>query len=154
MSSRASAEADATAAAEAARVFYSEWIARYGVPEKIRSDNGSAFIANMMDAVRRIMGIKTWDFSCTNNPIHHALIEVRHKTLDNVLNTSANKGDLSQHTLRYYCAVAEQRHNHYTNRDNGITPFEIVTGETPRTPHNFMIVPTNAEISALDFGTY
>jgi hypothetical protein len=137
-------------AEEAARVFYSEWIARYGVPEKIRSDNGSAFIANMMDAVRRIMGIKTWDFSCTNNPTHHALIEVRHKTLDNVLDTAANKGDLSQYTLRYYCAVAEQRHNHYTHRDNGITPFEMVTGESPRTPHNFMIVPTNAEISALD----
>ena len=78
-------------AEEAARVFYTEWIARYGVPAVIRSDNGSAFVANMMDAVRRILGVKAWDFSCTNNPTHHSLIEVRHKTLDTVLNTAVEK---------------------------------------------------------------
>jgi len=136
-------------AEEAARVFYTEWIARYGVPAVIRSDNGSAFVANMMDAVRRILGTQAWNFSCTNNPTHHSLLEVRHRILDTVLNTAYEKGDLSSSTVRFYCAIGEMRHNFYTN-SRGITPFEVVTGETPRTPHNFMMIPTNADLNELN----
>ena len=76
-------------------------------------------------------------------------VTVRHKILDTVLNTAFEKGDLSSRTCRYYCAIAEMRHNLYTN-SQGITPFEVVTGETPRTPHNFMMIPTNADLRELN----
>jgi len=134
-------------ALDAARVFYSEWIALFGVPAQIRSDKGSAFIALLMQAVAHILGIKSHDFACAHEPTHHALVEVRHKDLDTILNDAYNKGDLSQATIRYYCAVAEQRHNQYTHSTHGHTPFELVTGEIPRNQHNFLTIPS---VDALD----
>ena len=137
-------------ALDAARAFYSEWVALFGVPAQIRSDKGSAFVADLMKAIAKILGIQSHDFACTHEPTHHALIEVRHKNLDDILNVAFNKGDLSQDTIRYYCAVAEQRHNQYTHSPHGHTPFELVTGEIPRTQHNFLMLPSIDEINKLN----
>lgn len=79
--------------------------------------------------------------------MHSSKFATSHLIMSSILHTT--KGIFQKNTLRYYYAVAEQRHNHYTHSDTGITPFEIVTGETPRTPHNFMAIPTNADITAL-----
>ena len=62
-------------ALDAARVFYTEWVALFGVPAQIRSDKGSAFIASLMQAVAQILGIKSHDFACAHEPTHHALVE-------------------------------------------------------------------------------
>ena len=69
-------------ATDAAMKFYTGWIAIFGSPAIVRSDKGSAFISNMMDAFRKMMGVKNWDFSCPKNPTHHALIETRHRDLE------------------------------------------------------------------------
>ena len=136
-------------ALDAARVFYTEWVALFGVPAQIRSDKGSAFIATLMQAVAQILGIKSHDFACAHEPTHHALVEKRHQDLDDILNDAYNKGDLSQGTIRYYCAVAEQRHNQYTHSKHGHTPFELVTGEIPRHQHNFLTIPSIDAIKTL-----
>ena len=115
----------------------------------IRSDQGSAFIANMMDAFRRIMGVKNWDFSSPHNPTHHGLIETRHRDLQTVLNVALNKGDLSEKTLEFYCSVSAQRHNQYIHDQSGYTPHHLTFGETPRHQHNFMMIPTRQEIADL-----
>ena len=136
-------------ASAAAMEFYTGWIDIFGVPAIIRSDLGSAFISDMMDAFRRMMGVKTWDHSCPDNPTHHSTNETLHRDFDNVLNVAANKGDLSSATLRFYCSVASQRHNQYLHNSNGFTPYQLMFGEPPRHQHNFMIIPTEQELEDL-----
>jgi len=137
-------------ASDAAMKFYTGWISIFGSPAIVRSDKGSAFISNMMTAFRRMMGIKTWDLSCPNNPTHHALIETRHRELDAVLNVALNKGDLSSQTLEYYCSVASQHHNQYIHDISGFTPHQLMFGEPPRHQHNFMMIPSEQKIAALN----
>ena len=69
-----------------------------------------------------MMGVKNWDFSCPSNPTHHALIETRHRDLEQVLNVAMDKGDLSAQTLEFYCSVSSQRHNQYIHDAAGYTP--------------------------------
>ena len=137
-------------AADAAMKFYTGWIAIFGCPAIVRSDNGSAFISKMMEAFRKMMGVKNWDFSCPSNPTHHALIETRHRDLEQVLNVAMDKGDLSAQTLEFYCSVSSQRHNQYIHDSSGYTPHHLTFGETPRNQHNYMMVPTQQEITNLD----
>ena len=132
---------------DAAMKLFTGWISIFGSPAIVRSDNGSAFISNMMDAFRRMMGIKTWDFSCPSDPTHHAPIETHHRELNAVLNVPMNKGDLSSQTLELYCLVASQRHNQYIHDMSGFTPHQLMFGEPPRHQHNFMIVPSEQEIA-------
>ena len=136
-------------AADAAMKFYTGWIAIFGCPAIVRSDNGSAFISKMMEAFRKMMGVKNWDFSCPSNPTHHALIETRHRDLEQVLNVAMDKGDLSAQTLEFYCSVSSQRHNQYIHDSSGYTPHHLTFGETPRNQHNYMMVPTQQEITNL-----
>ena len=137
-------------AADAAMKFYTGWIAIFGSPAIVRSDKGSAFISKMMKTFRKMMGVKNWDFSCPKNPTHHALIETRHRDLENVLNTAMDKGDLSAQTIEFYCCVSAQRFNQYIHDAAGYTPHHLTFGETPRHQHNFMMVPTQQEIVNLD----
>ena len=137
-------------AADAAMKFYTGWIAIFGSPAIVRSDKGSAFISKMMKTFRKMMGVKNWDFSCPKNPTHHALIETRHRDLENVLNTAMAKGDLSAQTIEFYCCVSAQRFNQYIHDAAGYTPHHLTFGETPRHQHNFMMVPTQQEIVNLD----
>ena len=136
-------------AANAAIEFFTGWIAIFGVPAIIRSDQGSAFISVMMDAFRRMMGVKTWVYSCPANPTHHSTIETLHRGLNSVLHVAMNKGDLSPATITFYCLVASQRHNQYVHHITGITPYQLMFGEPPRHQHNFVIIPSEQDIANL-----
>ena len=72
----------------------------------MKSDNGSAFVAELMQAYRTMMGVKRWNFSAADDPTHHSLLENKHKVLDDVLMTAHRKGDIkSEEDLRYTTTI-------------------------------------------------
>jgi len=115
-----------------ARAIVNEWYPTFGVPHSIRSDG--AFGAEVLTAVRSLLGVKEWDSSSPNDPKHHSLLEHKHKKLDTVLNDAFNKGDINgPRDLKFYVkqAMACQNLMIYTD---GYSAFTRLTGEQPRTP--------------------
>ena len=124
--------ADLTAA-QAVRTIHNQWYSFFGIPKIIKSDNGSAFVAELMQAYRTMMGVKRWNFSAADDPTHHSLLENKHKVLDDVLMTAHRKSDIkSEDDLRFYTKNAMARQNLYLESD-GFTPHEKLTGQRPYT---------------------
>ena len=117
----------------AARAIHERWFPLFGVPHVLRSDRAPAFAGSLMQAFRKLVGIKHWDFSAAHDPRHHSLLERRHAIIDSVLDPAVRKGDLtSGAALRIYTATA----NHICNLEHtyeGYTPYQFLTGDPPRT---------------------
>ena len=117
----------------AASALLQHWYPTRGTPKVCRSDKGSAFISDIFIIFREMLGIRIWDFSCEGNPTHHSLVENKHKTLRDIMSEGVNNGDInSEDDARIYIAMAEARINLH-NRKSGAVPFELVTGQPPRT---------------------
>jgi len=109
------------------------WVPQFGIPEVVRSDNGSAFESAVFKALRGLLGIKSWDFSAADDPTHHSMLESKHHHLQDVLDQATEKGELTCRTkLRLYVAKAETHENQFLVQ-NGTTAMERTTGEKPRT---------------------
>ena len=129
-----------TDAYHAVRAIHDRWMPLLSIPVLFKSDNGSAFISECMRLFRSLLGVRDWQFSAADDPLHHALLEHKHKTLNEVLDTAVRKGDIhSRNDLEFYVANALTRHNTILKSD-GFTPFELLTGQPPRQLHDMVTV--------------
>ena len=66
---------------------FMQWVSRFGLPDRVVSDNGNAFIANLFQDV-----MKTFNIPVSFTPVYHAqtngAIERSHQTLKNSLKAS------------------------------------------------------------------
>jgi site-specific DNA-cytosine methylase len=69
------------------------WVPQFGIPEVVRSDNGSAFESAVFKALRGLLGIKSWDFSAADDPTHHSMLESKHHHLQDVLDQATEKAN-------------------------------------------------------------
>ena len=122
-----------TGAVDAAIAFLCGWSPQYGLPEVIRSDNGSAFGSAVFNALRNLIGLKEWDASADDDPTHHSMLESKHAHLQDVLDQATEKGELQcPIKLALYVAKAEAHENQLLLQ-NGTTAMERTTGSKPRT---------------------
>ena len=90
-----------------------KWIAYMGVPERIGSDMGSAFVANAAKFFEQLFGVTTHMFS--EAPDHHehaTYIENLNKLLRDMIDRADLRGDVrSKEDLELLCALYMVRAN-------------------------------------------
>lgn len=117
-----------------ARTLYEGWIARYGCPSKLTSDQGRQFESNLFHALTKLMGIK----KIRTTPYHpqsNGVIERWHRTLKAALMARLrnNKNwidELPTVLLGLRAAIRS---------DTGVSPAELAFGRPLRLPGDFFI---------------
>jgi transposase InsO family protein len=71
-----------------AKVLLEEIIPRYGIPKTLGSDNGPAFISNVLQGLARAVGTN-WKLHCEYNPQSSGQVERMNQTLKETLSKLA-----------------------------------------------------------------
>jgi hypothetical protein len=103
-----------------------EIIPRYGIPETLGSDNGPAFISNVLQGLVRAVGTN-WKLHCEYNPQSSGQVERMNRTLKGTLSKLAIETGGDWVALLPY-AIFWVRNSPYVH---GLTPFEILYGAPP-----------------------
>jgi transposase InsO family protein len=124
-----------------ARYFLVEWVCKYGAPKKLITDRGSNFMSTVFPQLCKFLGT-THSPTCAFRPQGNAQNEQSHQQLHAYIamytdEASAENWDL---LLQYAAWV----HNTTVHTALGKSPFEILTGQSPR---NFsgILKPDEAE---------
>jgi transposase InsO family protein len=110
-----------------AKVLLEEIIPRYGIPEILGSDNGPAFISNVLQGLARAVGTN-WELHCEYNPQSSGQVERMNQTLKTLSKLAIETGGDWVALLPY--AIFQVRNSPYVH---GLTPFEILYGAPPPT---------------------
>ena len=130
-------------ATDTAIAIHNSWIPFLGFFSNGKSDRGPGFASSCMEAFRKVIGVKKWEFSAANNATQHAVVEHKHEVLHHVLSVANIKGDInSVDDLKFYVAEAMSRQNHHSG-SHGFSPFELLTGQPPRTVMDMALVPAS-----------
>jgi transposase InsO family protein len=103
-----------------------EIIPRYGIPETLSSDNGPAFISNVLQELVQAVGAN-WKLHCEYNPQSSGQVERMNWTLKETLSKLAIETGRDWVALLPY-AIFGVRNSPYVH---GLTPFEILYGAPP-----------------------
>jgi len=103
-------------ALETAKILWSTWIARYGVPIQIITDQGSAFVSELFANLTKLMGIKV-AHTTSYHPQSNGLVERDHRTLKAYLKAFCFKNP--------------------TTWDDFLPGFNFVINNTPRWQTNY-----------------
>ena len=117
-------------AATVARAFISVWIARFGVPAKITTDQGRQFESKLFEELSQIMGMKHLR-TTAYHPATNGMVERLHRQLKSAIKCHENEGwaeVLPIVLLGIRAAIKE---------DLRTTPAELLYGTTPRLPGEF-----------------
>jgi transposase InsO family protein len=109
-----------------AKVLLEEIIPRYGIPKTLGSDNGPAFISNVLQGLARAVGTN-WKLHCEYNPQSSGQVERMNWTLKETLSKLAIETGRDWVALLPY-AIFQVRNSPYVH---GLTPFEILYEAPP-----------------------
>lgn len=118
-----------------AYAFYSGWIARFGVPTKVVTDQGRQFESSLFNELAKFLGFKRIR-TTAYNPAANGLIERFHRTLKAALKCHNNENWL--HSLPVVLLGLRST----IKPDIEATVSELVYGSTIRIPSDFMEVGT------------
>jgi hypothetical protein len=112
-----------------AEKFFKHLVCRFGLPERVTSDGGSAFIAGIFEDMLRCLGTKH-HVSCAGHPEGHGAVERMNYTVTQVIRSQfARKTDWT-----VLVAPAEWAINTTVSTSTGRTPFLVLHCWEPRTP--------------------
>ena len=107
------------------------WIARFGVPDDITSDKGTAFTSQLWTALSQLMGT-TVHHTTAYNPAANGMAERTHRTLKAALMARCTGPDWN---AQLPCELLGMR---TTPKEGlGVSPAEMVFGETIAVPGEF-----------------
>ncbi len=120
-------------APQVANAIWNRWIAYYGTPKEIVSDQGLEFAAKLTTEIWRKMGI---DHSMTTpyHPQSNAQAEVFNKTMAHYLRTVIDESQASNLNWELYIAPLQMSHNTAVHKATKTTPFYTMFGYDPRMP--------------------
>ena len=127
---RAIEKSDAVQTAEA---IWKTWIATYGVPKMIFSDQGNEFCNTLQKNLWRIMGVE----HKTTTPYHpqcNAQAEIFNKTMKAYLTKILAQAKKSTLDWEYYLTALQFSHNTAVHKATKVTPFYATFGYDPRVP--------------------
>ena len=125
-----------------------KWIARYGTPAILHSDNGKNFTANVVKTF-----CHEWAIKMTTSPVYHpesnGMVERMNRTLQDAIAKSLQGSDGRDWNAAVSTAVFA--HNVTVHSRTNISPFALFFGRHPRVPlsKNTICVPPN--FSSSDF---
>jgi len=117
-------------AEEAASILWCQWIARYGVPHKIITDKGPAFMGEVFNNTTKLMGINI-THTTSYHPQSNGSVERDHRTLKAFLRSYClkNPRDWDKSLAAFNFVI-----NNTPRRQVGYTPNFIIFGLNPRPP--------------------
>ncbi|XP_050548273.1 uncharacterized protein LOC126909907, partial [Daktulosphaira vitifoliae] len=115
-----------------ARTLFEGWIARYGVMERLTTDQGRQFESTLFTAVTQILGFRRIRTSAYHPPAN-GLVERFHRSLKTAIKCYETEHwtDVLPSVLMGLRSVIKE--------DLGLTPAEIVFGSTIRLPNEFFM---------------
>ena len=115
-----------------ALAFLNNFICLYGLPRIIRSDLGRNYVASVMQTLSRYLGV-FWHFPTSYSPETQASAEIKNKKIVRYLRlfTDQRPLDWEQHLPQL-----ELSYNTARNAATKLSPWEIVYGQTCRTPYS------------------
>ena len=129
---------------EVAKGLESQWITKFGAPNKFWSDNGTEFTNEDIKELCEKWGTET-DFGPPYSPFSNGLNERNHYSCDVILSKILE--DHPKMELQQALNMAIWSHNTNYNKD-GFSPLQIVTGRSPSFPG---IVTKTPEKSTIEF---
>ena len=129
------------AAATVANVFVDEFVARFGCPERVHSDQGGCFVSEILDITCKRLGIGRSTISGAH-PSGNGVVERVNRTvlamLSKLLDDDAhNRWD--EHIPLLMLAYRAQ-----ASRTTGFSPYKLIMGREPRLPVEADLeLPTN-----------
>jgi transposase InsO family protein len=124
------ASADTTA-----RTFLVSWICRFGVPKRLITDRGTNFMSTLLEEICEFLGIQHAP-TTAYRPQGNAQNERSHKDLHSYLAMFLAEADAEN--WENYLAHAAWIHNSSYHESLQTSPFEVVTGLTPRTTNSLL----------------
>jgi transposase InsO family protein len=122
-------------AEDVASALFKEWIARYGVPSTILSDNGLEFRNNLLNALSERLGVRR-QFSAPYHPKTNGLCERVHRfakeALGSILDSKLRQWDEFLPMLAF-------AHRTSPIVGLGFSPYELVMGKKAKLPGDFKI---------------
>ena len=122
------ATADQTAASAAAALV--DYVSRHGVPLRLLSDNGGAFVSEVMDELASIFGVGR-SFSTAYHPQTNGAVERFNRTLKSMLSSFVNKRQDDWDALLPALLFAYRSARHQSTR---ASPFLLLYGREARVP--------------------
>jgi hypothetical protein len=139
-------------ASRVASIFFTEVVRLNGLPKSIVSDRDVKFVSYFWKTLWAKLGTQL-KFSSAFHPQTDGQTEAVNRSLGNLLRCL-----VQDHTPTWDLLLpqAEFAYNNSVNRSTGRSPFEVVTGTTPRTPVDLLSLPLpiRASASAEDFMTH
>jgi hypothetical protein len=139
-------------ASRVASLFFTEVVRLHGLPKTIVFDRDVKFVSYFWKTLWAKLGTQL-KFSSAFHPQTDGQTEAVNRSLGNLLRCL-----VQDHTPTWdlLLAQAEFAYNNSVNRSTGRSPFEVVTGTTPRTPVDLLSLPLPMRVSveADDFVTH
>ena len=112
-----------------ARVFLADWICHFGAPRRLVTDRGSNFMSVVFETLCEFLGT-THSPTCAYRPQGNAQNERSHQQLHNYLAMYLEESSAASWDL--LLQQAAWVHNTTVHTALGRSPFEILTGQEPR----------------------
>lgn len=128
-------------ASTVARVLQREIFSRFGLPEQVHSDQGTAFTSELMDELLRILGIKrthTPAYNPKSNPVERS-----HQDLHRILRAMIDTVDADWEELLPEVLLGLRTAR---NRVTGVTPFYAVFGREAMLPIDYLYANSRASL--------
>ena len=130
-------------ATQIANLYFKEIVRLHGIPKTMVSDRDTKFLSHFWLTLWRKMGTHL-KFSTTCHPQTDGQTEVTNRTLGTLLRVLVKKNIKAWDEL---LAHAEFAFNRAPSKATGLSPFQIVYGQNPRTPLDLTSLPTPTKFS-------
>lgn len=124
-----------------AKVLYNNWITRFGVPDRITSDQGRQFESNLFNELLKILGIEK-SRSSPYRPQSNGIVERWHRSMKQAI-TARLTGNTSWYEELPTVLLGLRS---VGRSDNNVSPAEYIYGQTLRLPGDFYNVSDNWKV--------